>query len=275
MSNQNSNSNNNIWKKVAIGAGIAGGVLLGVGLIPMALGFGVGGIAAGSVAAGIQSIIGNVAAGSLFAACTSLGMTGVFASSAAVGAILGAGGLAAYIKSRFSADDDSKLIHATIENNDNPDIIIKLLEARYPQERKQIKIQYNEYQSYGNFNEDIINFVPLNCRDHVNNLLIDTNDIIARSDEVKDDLNNQPFGEYFRHELDPYKDAKLIKDVINNKDEPLIIVRLLNYRDKEQRKEIEKKFQEIVTNEGISMLSYILNYMPGHPEVIYLHNLLD
>lgn len=65
----------------------------------MALGFGTAGIVGGSIAAGIQSIIGNVAAGSLFATLTSLGMTGVFASTVAVGAILGgAGGLATYFK---------------------------------------------------------------------------------------------------------------------------------------------------------------------------------
>jgi aquaporin Z len=84
-------SSSNIWKKIGIGAAVAGGVIAGVALIPITLGFGGAGIVAGSVAAGIQAAIGNVAAGSVFAICTSLGMTGVFASSAAVGAILGAG----------------------------------------------------------------------------------------------------------------------------------------------------------------------------------------
>ena len=65
----------NFWKKVGIGAAVAGGVIAGVALIPITLGFGGAGIVAGSVAAGIQSVIGNVAAGSVFAVCTSLGMT--------------------------------------------------------------------------------------------------------------------------------------------------------------------------------------------------------
>ena len=117
----------NFWKKVGIGAAITGGVIAGVALLPITLGFGTTGIVAGSVAAGIQSVIGNVAAGSVFAVCTSLGMTGVFASSAAVGAILGTGGLAVYLKSKFSPENDARLIRATIENNDNPNIIINLL----------------------------------------------------------------------------------------------------------------------------------------------------
>ena len=80
-------SSSNIWKKIGIGAAITGGVIATVALIPIGLGFGTAGIVGGSIAAGIQAAIGNVAAGSLFAVCTSLGMTGVFASSAAVGAI--------------------------------------------------------------------------------------------------------------------------------------------------------------------------------------------
>lgn len=38
-----------------------------------AAGFGAGGVAAGSAAAAVQATIGNVAAGSLFAACQSAG----------------------------------------------------------------------------------------------------------------------------------------------------------------------------------------------------------
>ncbi len=42
------------------------------------IGFGVQGVSAGSIAAYIQSILGNVKAGSLFAKLTSAGMTGSF-----------------------------------------------------------------------------------------------------------------------------------------------------------------------------------------------------
>ena len=135
-------SSSNLWKKIGIGAGITGGVIAGVALIPITLGFGTAGIVGGSIAAGIQAAIGNVAAGSLFAVCTSLGMSGVFASTAAVGAILGAGGIAAYIKGRFSPENDANLIHTTIDNNDNPDIIIKLLEARFHSQRNEIIYGY-------------------------------------------------------------------------------------------------------------------------------------
>jgi hypothetical protein len=41
-----------------------------------AAGFGSSGIMAGSLAAGIHSVIGNVSAGSLFATCQSIGMSG-------------------------------------------------------------------------------------------------------------------------------------------------------------------------------------------------------
>ena len=59
---------------------IVGGIgLLGTYVVPTLLGFGSTGIVAGSVAAGIQSGIGNVAAGSAFSTLTSMGMTGTFA----------------------------------------------------------------------------------------------------------------------------------------------------------------------------------------------------
>ena len=151
----------NFWKKVGIGAAVAGGVIAGVALIPITLGFGGAGIVAGSVAAGIQSVIGNVAAGSVFAVCTSLGMTGVFASSAAVGAILGgAGGLAAYLNKEFNPENDARLIRATIENNDNPNIIINLHNRRTPLQRGQIRERYEEIYQGRNFDMDITNYIP-------------------------------------------------------------------------------------------------------------------
>ena len=58
---------------------IIGGLgLLGAYAVPTLIGFGSTGIVAGSIAAGIQSAIGNVAAGSIFATLTSWGMTGTF-----------------------------------------------------------------------------------------------------------------------------------------------------------------------------------------------------
>ena len=84
-------------RRVFAGIGIAGGVVGTLALGAIAIGFGPIGIVGGSIAAGIQAGIGNVVAGSAFAIMTSLGMTGVFATTAAVGAVLGAGGLAGYL----------------------------------------------------------------------------------------------------------------------------------------------------------------------------------
>ena len=58
---------------------IAGGIgLLGSYAVPTLIGFGSSGIVAGSIAAGVQSTIGNVAAGSIFSTLTSMGMSGTF-----------------------------------------------------------------------------------------------------------------------------------------------------------------------------------------------------
>ena len=75
---------------ILTGIAITGGVVAGVALIPVALGFGSVGIVGGSAAAAIQSGIGNVAAGSLFSICQSLGMTGVFTAVATKAATIAA-----------------------------------------------------------------------------------------------------------------------------------------------------------------------------------------
>ena len=74
-------------------ATIVGCAIAGVALLPASLGFGTSGIVAGSIAAGIQSAIGNVAAGSTFAICTSLGMKGVFATTTKLAYSFGAIGI--------------------------------------------------------------------------------------------------------------------------------------------------------------------------------------
>ena len=179
-------SNSNTFKKIGIGAAVAGGVITGVALIPITLGFGGAGIIAGSVAAGIQAAIGNVAAGSSFAICTSLGMTGIFASSAAVGAILGVGGLATYLAGKFDPKKDAELIKTTIDSKDNPDIIIKLLENRFPEQREEIRQKYQELYSATNFDNDILNYIPINLRNHALKMLIENKrEIIPRNLNVK------------------------------------------------------------------------------------------
>ena len=66
---------------------VGGGVATALGLGGTLLGFGTAGIVAGTAAAATQAAIGNVAAGSLFATLTSLGMQGVFAGTAIGGGI--------------------------------------------------------------------------------------------------------------------------------------------------------------------------------------------
>ncbi|EIN11530.1 hypothetical protein PUNSTDRAFT_131693 [Punctularia strigosozonata HHB-11173 SS5] len=79
-------------------AGVVGGVLLAPIVAPAALGlvgFGAAGPVAGGIAAGIQAGIGNVAAGSLFAACQSVAMGGALpATWAAIGGLIGGGAAA-------------------------------------------------------------------------------------------------------------------------------------------------------------------------------------
>ncbi|KIO18489.1 hypothetical protein M407DRAFT_158910 [Tulasnella calospora MUT 4182] len=64
------------------------GALAGLAVY-LILGFATGGIAAGSLAAAIHSMLGNVAAGSAFSIMQSLGATGMLA---AIMPLLGAGG---------------------------------------------------------------------------------------------------------------------------------------------------------------------------------------
>jgi len=63
----------------------AGTLTTAIASVPILFGFGTAGIAAGSAAAAVQSSIGLVKAGSLFASLTSLGMKGIFAKVAVSG----------------------------------------------------------------------------------------------------------------------------------------------------------------------------------------------
>ena len=239
---------NETLKKIGIGLGITGGVILGIALIPITMGFGTTGIVAGSIAAGIQASIGNVVAGSAFAVCTSLGMTGVFSTSAVVGAILGSGGLAVYLKKKFNAKNDAKLIDKVNKENDNPSIIIKLMEARSPNQRNEIKSEYEKLDKNNKFIEDISNCIPNNKKEHFEKLMLETKEIIPRTEYVKKILDNKSFDKYFEQKFDVVKDVRLINEVMKRNDDPLIIVRLLNYRDESQRKIINDKFMEMKLN---------------------------
>ncbi|KAJ3267869.1 hypothetical protein HDV01_003871 [Terramyces sp. JEL0728] len=77
-----------------IGAGVVGCTVAAL-LVLMgglaAVGFESGGVVAGSIAAGIQSSIGSVAASSIFATCQSFGAAGLTASATAATSAVGAG----------------------------------------------------------------------------------------------------------------------------------------------------------------------------------------
>lgn len=88
MSHERNNSKKQGWwswtSKILTGVGIAAVIAS----IPHFMGFGVGGVIAGSKAAAIQSIIGNVAAGSLFSMIQSSVMRGIVTAVIATGIVI-------------------------------------------------------------------------------------------------------------------------------------------------------------------------------------------
>ena len=77
---------------------IGGGLAIALGLGGTLFGFGTAGVVAGTAAAATQAAIGNVAAGSIFATLTSLGMKGIIAGTAVGGGVTTAlGAIAALI----------------------------------------------------------------------------------------------------------------------------------------------------------------------------------
>ena len=232
--------------------GAAGLIVTGIAVTPILIGFGTTGIAAGSIAACVQSMIGNVAAGSLFATLTSLGMTGTFTTSAAVGAIFGVGGFSAYLYQKFSPQNDSKLIYTVFQENDNPNIIVKLLEARTPSQRSKLNLN----------KKDIIDRMPDNLKEHTKNLLMETNDISIYTIDVSyllyQNFNYASLKDYCEDKFDKEKDIKLINKIIDNDDNPLLIVRLLNYRERKQINEIKELKTKIIRfMEGSSEYDYV------------------
>jgi len=302
-----------LLKTVGKGIAITGGVIAGISLLPIILGFGTTGIVAGSVAAGIQAAIGNVAAGSLFAVSTSLGMTGAFASTTVAGSALGLGGLTAYLNGSFNPEIDAKLIKDIITQNnalkinDLTNIIIKILEKRNPSEREKIREKYNELFEDENrdFDRDIINYInDYNSKRHVKNLLKRTKNIYAKNESVERLMNNIPFEDYLEKifldsdsiftsffkktenwtQLVSSKftysknDESLIETVISDRDDPLIIIRLLEHRNEKQRKVIfDTHLEDMTEEEKINkkiLLKSIGNYMPNY-EKKYVEFLLD
>ncbi|KAG7358945.1 interferon-induced 6-16 family protein [Nitzschia inconspicua] len=77
----------------------------GIGLVATAAGFGAAGVIGGSLAASIQSGIGNVAAGSAFATMQSLGATGTFSAMTTGGLAASAGSVAAIVTKKKNKDE--------------------------------------------------------------------------------------------------------------------------------------------------------------------------
>ena len=98
---------------VIFGVIAAGSAALG------AIGFTTGGIAAGSIAASIQSGIGNVAAGSLFSLVQSAGMTGALgAIGTAAGAVsMGAGAYALAGSQEPQSSDEEEDSHEEVQES--------------------------------------------------------------------------------------------------------------------------------------------------------------
>ena len=95
---------------------IFGGMMTAFGYIGSWLGFTTTGIAAGSIASFIQSLIGNVAAGSFFATLTSWGMLGVFSFSSILGPVIFSIGLLALIFNRNEENKYKKSFNGVISN---------------------------------------------------------------------------------------------------------------------------------------------------------------
>ena len=72
-------------------------------------------------------------------------------------------------------------------------------------------------------------------------MLIKTSDINANSPNVKLLFNNGTFEDYCDLKFQDFRDALLNITIINSGDNPLMIVRLLNYRNEDERKKIDKK----------------------------------
>ena len=84
---------------------IFGSILTAFGCLGTGLGFSTTGVTAGSWAAFFQSLIGNIAPGSLFAILTSLGMKGIFALSSGLGIIILSFGI---LTSLFNSKEEKK-----------------------------------------------------------------------------------------------------------------------------------------------------------------------
>lgn len=83
---------------IGVAAATGAGLFVAAPAVLAAAGFTGAGIAAGSIAAGLQAGIGNVVAGSAFAALQSAGVTGVVSATTGAAASVAAGAVAAAMR---------------------------------------------------------------------------------------------------------------------------------------------------------------------------------
>lgn len=106
-------------KQYLMGAAIVGTAFVAplavVGILN-GVGFGSGGVAAGSYAAGLQSGIGVVKAGSLFAQCQSIGAAGLGSTGSAISSSVGAATVPVVKKGVKSAVNASKAVRNIAAN---------------------------------------------------------------------------------------------------------------------------------------------------------------
>lgn len=180
-----------------------------------------------------------------------------------------------FFKNEFNAKNDAELINKVIRENKNPNIIIKLIEIRSPNQRQEIKSEYKKLFSERNLLDDILNYFPDIMKNHIINLLIETENIIFLNENVKNILNTISFDKYLENEFDVSNDVKLINEVIKRNDNSLIIVRLLNYRNETQRQLINDKYKETRLEQNQNLFQYIKNFMLNHVEMEYICFLLS
>ena len=88
-----------------------------------------------------------------------------------------------------------------------------------------------------------------------------TNEITIQTEVVRQFFDNQSFENYIQKNFIDFYDAQLIDKIINNNDNPLLIVRLLNYRVEKQRESIDSQFRKICRDKKRKMISYILDFI--------------
>lgn len=103
-SGKNTENNGSVINTISNTTLIVGGTVLAISAVPIVIGFGTVGDGAGTIAAGIQSGLGAVSGGGLFAGVTSLAMKGYFVGGAISGAV--ATGVGATMKYFSGSESD-------------------------------------------------------------------------------------------------------------------------------------------------------------------------